>query len=176
MVHSSTLSRALLGLVVAIGLVVTGCDSGGSDSKSWEGNWELTQFDEDPTDGVVDQIDNDDSDDDDDFAYYSLSSDEFTFVTVDDSDGPSDPQDCFISQASVAEIDGNKVTIEFRGQLETLELTVSDGTLNGEVVRANQPSREDDSFEAASLDGNPRDQADDCAKDKSKSAVPFFSN
>ena len=158
---------------MALGLVMTGCDSGGSDSKSWEGNWEVTEVDgEDPGFDPGDEL------------YYNLSTDAFTYVFV---DGPTG--NCFISQDPVVEVDGNVVTArnstgDFNGDLFTTEYTVQNGTLEGEFIRTDatpnstdDPGEMDDTgdvFEAQPLDGPARDQAEDCKKDKSGKNIPFL--
>lgn len=122
------------------GLLVTGCEVFGDEDSSpeWTGNWRVTE------DFTGDSPERE--------TYLSYGENRLTTFKSDPVSG------CNIFSNEVLEVNGSEVRFELgSGALLTERLTVSDGILTAEVIRANFQGLEGRSRKATSVKENPRD-------------------
>ena len=141
---NGTLVRALtLSLLVAVGLSIVGCDSGGSnggsgDGPAWTGNWKLVE--EGGTSVDLDEV-------------WSMTESEFESVQAPEEPGGT----CDVERWNVSNIDGNTVSLEGATQ-ETIDVTVTLTVDDSGNLNANATDAADLTFEPA--DNKPRESFD----------------
>ncbi len=150
---TQTFSRLFLCAFAAVGLLLAGCDSGGSnsDSPEWTGDWKFVQgFDGETPDP----------------SFYITYTEDFSKAYINTQKG------CEVTYSEVIDIEGETVTFaipetgSIPGQdpipgtnVRTEELTVSNDTLILEVTRSNiadTVAREGETSKAVPAEGDPR--------------------
>lgn len=142
------LFRVLFCAFVVTGLLLSGCDSSGSnsDSPEWTGDWKF--------------VENEDGETPDPPIYITYTTDfAHTYVPT--------PKGCEVTRSNVIDIESEKVTFAVPGtggtipgsNVRTERLTVSEDTLILEVTRSNlsdTSAQEGDISKAVPVDEDPR--------------------